>query len=108
MINAFKISKKQYIYIYILSGLCTVFVCLSWSLSWFSLFLDKFSLSFLVYHFFIIIDGVVSTVHFRDWFGCAFKFCASFCSWSVHVCVCFGCSVRVLVYRRDTNCKAVT
>ncbi len=67
MINAFKISKSN-IYIYILSGLCTVFVCLSWSLSWFSLFLDKFSLSFLVYHFFIIIDGVVSTVsHFRDW-----------------------------------------
>ncbi len=104
MINALRFQKSN-----ILSGLCPVFVCLSWSLSWFSLFLDQFSLSFLVYHFFIIIDGVVSTVsHFRDWFGCAFKFCASFCSWSVHVCVCFGCSVRVLVYRRDTNCKAVT
>ncbi len=47
MIDAFKISKKQYIYI--LSGLCPVFVCFSWSLSWFSVFLEQFSLSLLVY-----------------------------------------------------------
>lgn len=92
----------------ILSGLCPVFVCLSWSLSWFSLFLDQFYLRFLVYDFLLLLMELYQLCLISE-IGLVVHLSSVFLSvLGPFLSVCFGCSVRVLVYRRDTKCKAVT